>query len=392
MTIYASVIVSMALLPFVATKPRIGVLFIFPFYGLVVGTLAGLVVFRTTVGAREDCAMELPERPNLRHLRDQTKNLVHSGAAATLAAAQLQLAHDYGFPTWPKLKQHVELLEKAGELKQAIGGNDLARVEVLLSSNAELRDVLIADAPLQRVAQPGRIPMMELLVRHGADANGLCWGWFPVLFTPCENLEPEPLQWLLDHGADPNLGNPKNPDTALDYVIQTYPRDPHRLTECIEILLAAGAHTRYDLPGVLAILRGRTDELTALIDADETLLHRRYPELDCGQSGGRLLTLRGATLLHLAAEYGFLDEARFLIERGADVNARAEIDSFGVGGQTPVFHALTNHNGQNSKLGQFLIACGADLGIRARVPGHYERPGEILEVSAAEYAAIYPLR
>jgi hypothetical protein len=28
---------------------------------------------------------------------------------------------------------------------------------------------------------------------------------------------------------------------------------------------------------------------------------------------------------------------------------------------------------------------------RARVPGHYERPGEFLDVSAAEYSAIFPL-
>jgi hypothetical protein len=34
----------------------------------------------------------------------------------------------------------------------------------------------------------------------------------------------------------------------------------------------------------------------------------------------------------------------------------------------------------------------ADLTIRARVPGHYERPGELLDVSAAEYAALFPLR
>jgi ankyrin repeat protein len=234
---------------------------------------------------------------------------------------------------------------------------------------------------------------MELVVRHGADVNGLCWGWFPVLFTPCENLQPEPLQWLLDHGADPNRGNPRDPGTALDYAIQTYPRDPKRLSICIEILLAAGARSRYDVPGVLALLRGRHDELAALLDANSSLIHRRYPELDsCGNSGGRLLTLRGATLLHVAAEYGFLDAARLFLDRGADVNARADIDANGVGGQTPIFHALTNHDSRNSKVGQLLIDRGADLSIRARVPGHYERPGEILKVSAAEYAALFPLR
>jgi hypothetical protein len=149
-------------------------------------------------------------------------------------------------------------------------------------------------------------------------------------------------------------------------VIQTYPRDPNRLTTCIEILLAAGARTRYDAPGVLPLLRNRNHELATLLDTNPSLIHRRYPELDsCGNSGGRLLTLRGATLLHAAAEYGFLDAARLLLDRGADVNARADMDANGVGG---------------------------DLSFRARVPGHYERPGEILDVSAAEYAALSPLR
>jgi ankyrin repeat protein len=226
----------------------------------------------------------------------------------------------------------------------------------------------------------------EELVRKGADVNELCWGWFPVIFFPCENLEPERLQELLDQGADPNIRCPKDNTAALDYVIQTYPRMPERLTQCIEILLKAGAHTRYDLPGVLPILRNRTAELAALLDADPSLLTRRYPELDCGASGGRLLLLRGATLLHVAAEYGFFDAAQLLLDRGADVNARGDY------GQTPVFHALTHWNGANPEVAQLLIDRGADLTIRARVPGHYERPGEMLDVDAREYNALFPLR
>jgi hypothetical protein len=53
---------------------------------------------------------------------------------------------------------------------------------------------------------------------------------------------------------------------------------------------------------------------------------------------------------------------------------------------------LTNHNSRNAKVDQLLIDRGADLSIRARVPGHYERPGEILDVSAAEYRTLSPLR
>ena len=335
----------------------------------------------------------LPERANLRHLKDQAKDLLKSGGAESLTDAQFKIARLYGFASWPKLKRHVESLGAIGQLEQAIAAKNLARVDGLLTANPELRQWLIDAVPLQAAAQPGNIPMMELLVRHGADVNGLRWGWFPALFTPCENLEPEPLKWLLDHGADPNRGNPRAAATALDYVIDTYPRDPRRLTACIDIVQAAGGRTRYDVPGVLPLLRGRNDELAALLDREPSLVHRRYPELDrCGNSGGRLLTLRGVTLLHVAAEYGFFDATRLLLDRGAEVNARADIDANGVGGQTPIFHALTHFEGVNPEVAQLLIDRGADLTLRARVPGHYERPGELLDVSAAEYAPLFPLR
>ncbi len=341
-----------------------------------------------TPGNRKDFAVQLPDRPNLRHLRDQAKKLVRAGGLM-LAEAQLQIARLYGFPSWPQLRQHVEALDATEQLKRAIAANDLARVDALLTATPASRQVLSEELP---PPGPDRAAMFELLVRHGADVNWLCWGWFPPLFFPCENLEPEPLKWLLDHGADPNCVEPKTGRTALDYAIDTYPRGPKRLMACIELLLAAGARTRYNGPGILPILRGRNDELAALLDADRSLVHRRYPELECGQSGGRLLTLRGATLLHVAAEYGFFDATRLLLDRGADVNARADVGPDGVGGQTPIFHALTHFGGVNPEVGELLIKRGADLTIRARVPGHYERPGEILDVSAAEYAAIFPLR
>ena len=345
-----------------------------------------------TPGDGKGSLMQLPDRPNLRHLRDQAKDLRRSGAAATIADAQLQVARQYGFASWPKLKQHVESLEQVAELHHAIRCNDVPRVEALLTSSPELRQAVI-DNEAVLPAAPGRIPMMELLLRFGADVNALCWGWFPILFFPCENLEPEPLQWLLDHGADPNRGVRHDPNTtALDYVLQTYPRDPKRHTACIDLLLAAGARTRYDVPGVFAILRGRNGELSALLETDPSLVHRRYPELDCGASGGRLMTVKGGTLLHVAAEYGFVDACRMLLDRGADVNARAEVDANGVGGQTPIFHALTHFKGVTPEVAQLLIARGADLTIRARVPGHYEHEGEILDVSAAEYHEKFPLR
>ncbi|HEV8407925.1 MAG TPA: hypothetical protein VGQ34_08300, partial [Sphingomicrobium sp.] len=62
----------------------------------------------------------LPDRPDLRHLKAQAKDLFKAGTATSIADAQFQIARLYGFANWPKLKAHLESLEETGQLKQAI--------------------------------------------------------------------------------------------------------------------------------------------------------------------------------------------------------------------------------------------------------------------------------
>jgi hypothetical protein len=381
----------------------------------------------------------LPDRPNLRHLKDQAKDLLAAGGATSITDAQLKIARLYGFASWPKLKAHVDSLQEVGQLKQAIDANDLVRVQAMMTRNPALHRAPLGygndgpltwvaecrvpwespsparlamatwmlehgsdvhqggDAPLMRAALNGyRVPMMELLVSHGADVNALWHGHFPILFAPCESLDPIALAWLLDHGAHPNrrdhgynISGHSYPGTALDYVVASYARSPQRLSACIDLLLEAGGATRYDAPGVLDLLRGRLEGLAEQIDAEPTLVSRRFPELDCGQSGGRNLALQGATLLHVAAEYGGVDAAALLLERGADVNARTAVDEAGVGGQTALFHAVTQYDDAGLAVAQLLIERGADLAVRAKLPGDYERPGEVVECTALGYALLF---
>jgi len=56
----------------------------------------------------------LPDRPNLRHLKDQAKDLLKTGAAASITDAQFKIARLYGFASWPKLKAHVDSCEEIG--------------------------------------------------------------------------------------------------------------------------------------------------------------------------------------------------------------------------------------------------------------------------------------
>jgi ankyrin repeat protein len=207
-----------------------------------------------------------------------------------------------------------------------------------------------------------RLAMMALLVVHGADVNARWNGFFPIIFAACEALQPKSLDWLLDHGANPNCADPARgiAQSALDYVIGTYARSP-RVQACIEILIAAGGTTKYDEPALLDLLRGRLDRLADHLDRKPSLVDRRFLEFDFGTTAARRLTLAGATLLHVAAEYGSVDAARLLLDRGADVNARAAIDESGVGGQTPIFHAASQYWDYGLAVAELLIDRGADL-------------------------------
>src|SRR4051794_29944752 len=80
----------------------------------------------------------LPEHPNLRHLKDQAKDLLKAGAAESVADAQFKIARSYGFPSWAKLKVHVESLEVIGQLREAVNANNLERVKNLMTLNPEL--------------------------------------------------------------------------------------------------------------------------------------------------------------------------------------------------------------------------------------------------------------
>ena len=118
-------------------------------------------------------------------------------------------------------------------------------------------------------------------------------------------------------------------------------------------------------------------------------MNKRFSELDCGKTGGRRLTLQGGTLLHVAAEYGNLAAVALLLDRGADVNARATVDEAGVGGQTAIFHAVTQFDDGGLPVTQLLVERGADLTVRVKLPGDYERPGEIVECTALGYALLF---
>jgi ankyrin repeat protein len=285
----------------------------------------------------------------------------------------------------------MQPLKHSAQLSHAISANDLQSVEELLTSHPELRQVLIDDVPLMSQAQPGRTPMMELLVRHGADVNGLRRVGSPFSSRPARISNRNRSNGFSITAPTPIAATPKIPIPPST--------TSSRLTRATRSGSPPASRSSW-LPGparaMMSLAFWRSSAATPP-NSPRSSLPTVAPPPPLPRTRLRsvrrpLLTLRGATLLHVAAEYGFFDSCRLLLDSGADVNARADIDANGVGGQTPILHALTHSESMNPEVSQLLIERGADLTTRARVPGLYERPGELLDVSATEYNAIFPLR
>src|SRR5262249_16171192 len=129
----------------------------------------------------------------------------------------------------------------------------------------------------------------------------------------------------------------------------------------------------------MAVHRGRLDLLEHHRERDPGVLNRHvaideiYP-LSLGCHDDRDLALHGAPLggaprLHMAVDFEELDVARWLIDHGADVNARAAVDDTGFGGHTPLFSCIVTYNAsrRDASLAELLLDRGADPNARASI-------------------------
>lgn len=370
----------------------------------------------------------LPERPNLGHLKDQARDLIQAQKSgrpeaanrirrqlprlsqatdAEILATPIPLhealwivAREYGFASWPKLKAALEVgAASVDQMRQAINEDnaDLVRELLKRDSNILHRYSIRTDyyygnqRPLAYASQLGRteivkllleagadihaegnlaiaraamsdsnIPIMEMFLARGMDVNCIVYDWGPLLTYPAETQAPKMLKWLLEHGADPNLRMPNTRyrDNAWQALIEGYGRSPH-FHECVNILIDGGA--KYEDGPYIDLYRGRFREFTQRLQRNPAIAQASY------DLAGANLSLRKTTLLHLCADWNFLEAARALAAHGADIDAPAPIDSDGVGGHTPIFHTVNSIGLWSFPMLEWLLAEGADLSVRATV-------------------------
>jgi hypothetical protein len=170
-----------------------------------------------------------------------------------------------------------------------------------------------------------------------------------------EGHSPAGIRALLAAGASPTEAiNGKRP---IDVLIEMYLRSS-RFADCLQIMLDAGV-TLGD-PLLQAILLDDHAGLRGLLYQSSENLRRKLNPL-CA-----FTSCRGVTALHICAEFNSTRCAQVLLDAGADVNARADQDENGIGGQTPIFHAVNSIFNYCRPTMEILVDAGADLDTRVR--------------------------
>lgn len=143
----------------------------------------------------------------------------------------------------------------------------------------------------------------------------------------------------------------------IDHLIEAYLRSS-RFADCLRVMLNAGA--AIDDPLLEAVLLDDASRLRRLVTESPQRLHHKM-DLLCA-----FTSCRAVTALHVCAEFNCVDCARVLIESGADVNAVAPCDSNGMGGQTPIFHAVNSILNYCRPMMELLVEAGADLQVEVK--------------------------
>ena len=171
----------------------------------------------------------------------------------------------------------------------------------------------------------------------------------------CECHSPDDLRAALAAGV--SAVEPVKGKSPLDTLIEGYLRSP-RFADCVRVLLDAGATTGDPL--LEAVLLDNDSALRRIL-ADDLAATRRRLSIPCA-----FTSCEGVTPLHLCAEFNAVHCARLLLSAGAAIDAPADTDRDGIGGQTPLFHAVNSIHNYCRPMLELLLAAGAAVDVRLK--------------------------
>ena len=163
----------------------------------------------------------------------------------------------------------------------------------------------------------------------------------------------EEIRAILDGGFDARSTIKGKPLTY--HLTEMYARSD-AFPSCLRLLLERGAPL--DDPRIATVLLDDADALAAALRRDPSLIEHRTSMVSA------FTPLEGASLLHVAAEFGNMHAARVLLEMGSDVNAKAAVDEYGLNGHTPLFHTVNSAWNRSAPLMRLLLDAGATADVR----------------------------
>ena len=325
----------------------------------------------------------LPEQPSLEQLRNQAKDLRRT-SGIPLWEAQLSVARRYGFTSWARLKQHVELLTRYSRFPERVATDSDAGTFLRLACLSYYDDEPGQWEQARRILEraPGLAEGNVYVGAATADAGALRrvlaadpaaasreggpFQWEPLCYLAYARHDPvisleatlETARLLLDAEADPNAGylwhGLPTPFTTLAGVFGEgeagpvrAPRHPHSLA-LARLLLEAGADPNDGQTLYNRMFEPGNDHLELLFEfglgtGDGGPWRRRLG--DALDSPAEML--RGQ--LAWAITHGMTERVRLLVEHGVDVTAPLD------GVTATSMAATTGH----ADLVDYLVAHGA---------------------------------
>lgn len=358
----------------------------------------------------------LPPKPNLDHLKHQAKDLLRAHAAREAQAAQrlrefhpyfrragdgtifdralklgdaqLAIAREYGFPSWARLKRHVETPALAAGLKrphhERIEDPVLRRAVELLDAGdaAGLRALLQQHPELvrQRANFEGGNYFRHPSLLEFAAENPIRRGSLPKNIVEMVKtiLDSRPEQAALD-------------ETLMLVATGSVPRECGVQRALIDLLCDHGADANSAVR--VAALLGEMDAARALLERGARLDLPVAAALGQVEAARRLLPAAGPEERHLAltmaADRGHAEIVRLLLEAGEDPNRYNPVG--GHSHTTPLHQAAL---GGHEDVVRLLVERGARLDMkdilwRATPEGWAQHAGhtaiaEYLRAKAAE--------
>jgi ankyrin repeat protein/catechol 2,3-dioxygenase-like lactoylglutathione lyase family enzyme len=311
---------------------------------------------------------KLPERASLEYLKKRAKerllNLRERDPRAKLAAAQLAVARDYGFPSWRALKAEIDRRHAPtlASFFSACHAGDVATLRDLLATEPSLARERTAEGSTGLHLAVQHVEAVRLLLEHGADPNARDAGdnAYPLHFAGGAGGV-EVVRALLDAGGDVHGVGDVHQLEVIGWATcfgATIPKD------VLALLVERGARHH-----VFSAIAAQDPELIQqLVEENPDALSRRLSRFENGQTALHYVIAPPDGLLgggfRTGPHYAILD---LLIELGADLEA--EDDK----GRTPLAVAMLRGDEEAMRR---LKAAGA------KVPKQPDGPGFEARVSA----------